>query len=463
MTRPHIQTLTAIACALLLACSDDTNTSTDAGAADAADTDAIDNNDAAIDTSGDVNNDDASDDASDDAVDITEFEPDPPNGPAPLFLPPAMPGRHSVEITDTRQIVPSIGIPEQAAPGTSNNNLDVVRFDGRVWMAWRTAPDHFASPETRIHVVSSEDEVTWRYETSFSYETDLREPRMLVVNDTLFLYLAELGTNALGFEPRGTLVSSMNADGTWAPLERTGPDTLIVWRSRMIGDVAHVIGYTGGKNIYLFNGEPLDIHLFTTTDGVTLSPLNPTRAVVANGGGSEADFAIADNGELFAVVRNETGDDIGWGSSLCRAPADDITAWTCHNDPRKYDSPLMFWYDGEAYLVGRRNLTADGHFDLFEGDEFAERAIRNQLAYSNEPKRCSLWRYDQQRDRIVFLLDLPSKGDTCFASVLDGDAPGEFVLYNYSSPPETEPEPTWAEGQRAETRIYRHVLRFSPR
>jgi hypothetical protein len=70
-------------------------------------------------------------------------------------------GRHDVTITDSRRVIPGAGFPAETPAQNSNNNLDVVRHAGRVWLAWRSAPDHFASPQARIHVVSSTDERTW--------------------------------------------------------------------------------------------------------------------------------------------------------------------------------------------------------------------------------------------------------------------------------------------------------------
>ncbi len=93
---------------------------------------------------------------------------------------------------------------------------------------------------------------------------------------------------------------------------------------------------------------------------------------------------------------------------------------------------------------------------------YVSQVVRNQLDYRNRPKRCSLWRYVQGEDRIAFVLDLPSRGDTCFAGILDGATPDERVLYNYSSPVDGD-DVVWWRGQQGETRIYRHVLRFTRR
>jgi len=388
--------------------------------------------------------------------------PELPDGQAPS-PPTAQPGRHDVSVAETRRIVPSTGLPTETVPETSNNNLDVVRHNGRIYLAWRTAVNHFASPGAKVYIVSSTDETNWRYEATFTAGTDLREPRFLSYNNTLFLYVARLGTNPNSFDPQGMSRTELLSNNTWAPLTEFYRPGFIPWRARVERGTPYLIAYVGGENIYQFNMLPINVELLTTTDGRNWNPVNSQRSVITTGGGSETDFTLGDDGSLFGIVRNEKGDETGWGSKVCRAPANDITNWTCRNDPRKYDSPYMFWYDGEAYLVGRRNVTVTGNYDLGRcGSGFLQQYSSYQLDYSGQPKRCSLWRFDQQSNRIVYLLDLPSRGDTCFPSVINGSSPGEFVVYNYSSDV-NGPEVTWHEGQLGPTYIYRHVLRFTSR
>jgi hypothetical protein len=237
----------------------------------------------------------------------------------------------------------------------------------------------------------------------------------------------------------------------------------IAWRTKNERGKPTMTAYLGGEHIYRFDGVPLDVELLTTSDGVTWSGLAPSKPVVSRGGGSESDYAIGDDGTLFAVIRNEAGDDTGFGSKVCRAPASDITSWTCKHDSKKYDSPLMFWHDGEAYLVGRRNVTASGHYDLGTRDpNLQQSAIAFQLAYKTPKKRCALWRYVQAEDRIAYVMDLPSRGDTCFAARLDTSNPDELAIYDYSSDVDGA-DVSWTEGQGGPTFVYRHIVRFTRR
>ncbi|MCK6529822.1 hypothetical protein L6R50_20455 [Myxococcota bacterium] len=59
---------------------------------------------------------------------------------------------------------------------------------------------------------------------------------------------------------------------------------------------------------------------------------------------------------------------------------------------------------------------------------------------------------------VEFVLDLPSKGDTCFPGMVPREE-GRYLVYNYSSPIDG-PDVDWVTGQHGETRIYRQVLVF---
>ncbi len=376
-------------------------------------------------------------------------------------------GRHRVQVLETRQVVPSAGLPPETVPLNSNNNLDVIRHAGRVYLAWRTSADHFAGPDTIIYVASSADEITWTYETEFSVGTDLREPRFLSVGDTLTLHLSLLGVDPNAFEPMGVHVSRRGPDGTWSALEELYGDDTLVWRTKTVPDGRHFMtAYNGGENIYNFSGDPLQIRFRTTTDGITWTDVDAAHPAVYEGGGSETAFAFADNGDLYAVIRAEADDALGLGSKICHAPAGDIGNWACVTDPKKYDSPYMFAYDGEVYLIGRRNVTPSGEYA--EGG--LSSAIVAQLRYIQSAKRCSLWRIvhepgsgaEDGAPRVAYVLDLPSNGDTCFPGVIDGESDGEFIVYNYSSDPDAAPL-SWRDGQLGPTQLYRHVLRFERR
>ncbi len=354
-------------------------------------------------------------------------------------------------------VVPSARMPAEVVSQDAHNNLDIVRHDGRLYFAFRTAPSHFASSLTTLYVVSTEDEVEWRFEGEWSLGTDLREPRFLSLNGRLWLYFAVLGDDPLAFEPGGSRVVEYHGPGAWTEPVDAFTDDFIPWRMRVRDGVAYVTGYTGGGEVYTPGADPIRVHWLQSVDGETWEPVVPGRPVVLEGGGSETDLAFLPDGAVVAVTRNEGGSEDGsLGSRICRAEASSLGDWRCEDDPRKYDSPLVFYDDG-VWLVGRRNVTDDGHFDVAPDDLSPEQAwAYNQAAYWMTPKRCSLWKVDPHALTVELVLDLPSAGDTCFASEIDLGG-GRHLLYNYSSPFEPG-DISWLQGQNGETFIYRATL-----
>lgn len=363
----------------------------------------------------------------------------------------------AIVVGEAQPLVPSEDLPSEVSVQEGNNNLDVSYHDGRIFLAFRSAPNHFASSEAVIYVISSADHQEWAFEARFSLDTDLREPRLLSWNGKLFLYFGVLGDNPYAFEPQGTRVSEYLGPGDWSYPEPIFEVGFMPWRARVIDEVPYLIGYTGGENIYEDGTEPLQVRWLTTTDGLNWTAVVPGQEAVLTGGSSETDFAFLADGTLVAVARNEEGDDTGFGSQICRAAADDLGSWECAHDPKKYDSPLVFRHGDTVYLIGRRNLTESGNYDLgYDDRSLSEQFLAYETDYWVNPKRCSLWEVDHETLTVEFVLDLPSRGDTCFASVIPLDD-YNYMVYNYSSPLDGD-DVSWVDGQMGPTLIYTTVL-----
>lgn len=361
------------------------------------------------------------------------------------------------------RVVPSDGLPASLDVQPANNNLDVAWHDGRLFLAWRTAPTHFASAETRMHVVSrAPDDTTWRAEGTFHVGRDLREPQLVSTPGGLWFYMAQLGTSPIAFEPGGTLVTRYDGPDAWTPLEPVFPDDFIPWRiEEAPGGGWEVLGYTGGGNIYSFDGASIRVRWLVSDDGRTWAP-HPAvggEGVVLEGGGSEASLVHLDDGSIVAVVRNEAGDTDGFGSKVCTAPASALDDWTCAADPRKYDSPLLLREGAAVWLIARRNVTDDGHYDLGRTDlPIPDLALQYQVAYWNAPKRCAVWRVDPKARAVTWAADLPSRGDTCFPSaVRPPDRPDAWWVFDYSNDPDG-PDLDWLQGQTSPTWIHQHTV-----
>jgi len=356
-------------------------------------------------------------------------------------------------LSDPNTMVPSDFLQQDIIDQTANNNLDIVMHDSKLFFVFRTAPSHFASTKTNLYVISSEDEINWVLETNFSYGTDLREPRFLSFNGHLFLYFAVLGNNPTDFEPQGIMCSEYQDHSNWTEPEWIYKPGFIAWRTKVIDGIPYMLAYKGGENIYDFNGKPMEVHWLTTKDGRNWKPVIPGQPSVLTGGGSETDFVFLDDGSLIAVSRNEEGDKTGWGSKICRADPDSLGDWQCVHDPRKYDSPLVFRHGQDIYLIGRRNVTADGNYDLgYNTLPIFLQTLLYEADYWFHPKRTSLWKINPKSLEVSFIMDFPSKGDTCFPGLVPLNE-NEYLIYNYTSPLDG-PDVFWLQGQLGPTLIY---------
>jgi hypothetical protein len=378
----------------------------------------------------------------------------------PTPVPASEPGPEVVRVLETRRVFPDGAAPAGVELQDASNNLDVTRHDGRVWLAFRTAPSHFASARAGLYVVSSDDERTWRLEGHWALGRDLREPRLFSADGELRLYASTLGSNPLAFEPGEVRLATRGADGPWSDLTPIDLPGRIAWRVRRLGEATVMLAYRGGEHLYRFDGEPMQVELLTSIDGARWSPLG-ARGAVYEGGATEADAALDARGDLWAVGRDEAGDAFARGSIVCRAPAEDRARWSCARDVRKFDSPLVFTHGGEIYLLARRTTAAGGVYDVGWG-QGAVGTIASELRYSFTGKRCSLFRIvrDAGAPRVAFVLDLPSRGDTCFPAMVEEDE-RTIAVYDYSSDVDG-PDVVWNVGQRSPTHLYRHVLRFEP-
>jgi hypothetical protein len=351
-------------------------------------------------------------------------------------------------------LVPSPRLPPTIAPALSNNNVDIAWFADRLFVAFRTASHHHPRADARICVVSTADRASWTDEGCFDLPDDQREPQLVVAGSELLLYISRVAASPVNFQPRGVVFAVRQSEGRWStPAPLLEPD-LLVWRIKPLNGALHLLGYTGVGGVLDTAGA--DVLWLRSADGRDWAPAT-AQAAVLHGGVSETDLDLLADGSLVAVSRNDGGDETGFGSKICTAPAGDRGSWQCRHDPRKFDSPLVFRHGERVYLIGRRHMTATGNFDL--GYHWLPRLVQQgiyEASYWTKPKRCSLWEVLPATREVRLVLDLPSRGDTCFAEMLPLD-PHHYLLFNYTSPLDGG-DPSWREGQNGPTQIYYGVL-----
>ncbi len=373
---------------------------------------------------------------------------------------------YDIVASEPRFVVPSAALPAEVEPLASNANVDIQRHAGRLFLAWRSAPFHFASTETRMYVVSSTDEGrSWDFENEIRIGADMREPRFLSYRGRLQLFFFEAGVDRNAFEPKRIWRTERIGSAEWQPLEVFRDAPVVPWDLKVRNGVAYLTSYTGDHYAGGVDSGSAELRVSfeQSTDGVAFAPVGG-RDVVYRGGVSETAFEFDRNGDLWIVTRNEDGDASGFGSHVCTAPASDLSNWDCPavSDPERYDSPEMFRHEDEIYLIARRDV--GGPFDQADPSlPFEDRKFENWIAYSTRPKRTALYRIDRDERRVVHLFDLPGAGDNAFASVQQ-TGPHTFLVANYTSPLD-EPDISWIDGQNSDrgTQLYFLTLTFYER
>jgi len=363
-------------------------------------------------------------------------------------------------LSEPIQVVPSSGLPPQLKDNRSNNNVNTVWHAGRIYMVFRTAMWHIASSDTRLYVVSSADQIHWRFEGAFSYGRDIREARLLSWNGRLLLYFALLGANPASFAPGGTMATEYIGPGRWTTPKRILFDDFIPWAVKLHDGKPYMLGYTGGGGTFSPNPPAKKVYWLTTWNGFDWHAVNPARAVVYEGQCGETDFEFLADGSLVTACQTENPDRLGWGAKICTAPASDSSRWTCRGDPRRLDSPFVFRHGADVYVVARRQPAFNGNYDLGIPDpEPNSQFAAYDALYAGTPKRCALWTIDVRSRTFRPLVDIPGHGDTCYPSVLP-DGRDRFLIYNYTYPLSGADLPWGVALLAGPTVIYRMTLTF---
>ncbi len=349
-------------------------------------------------------------------------------------------------------VVPGRGIPENIPLMRSINNVDLIKVGDSIFMGFRTAPTHFASPNAKLYVVRSDDEgKTWEEELYIEIGRDLREPRFLYFQNKLFLYFYTGGTHPLKFEPERIHFCLRQEKGQWTKPQPIYEEGYVVWRLRTFGDKAYMSVYYG-KDIY-GKGNRGDVRLLVSTDGIHWNPISPNPQIDLVGA-EEAEFVFDENGGIVAIVRLE----VGGGGLICKSPPKRIDCWECKFTPYKVDSSLMFTHNGRYFVIGRRNIAGRSA----RGSDLFPEGIRNawsMLFYSLTRKRTCIYEINPENLELYPLIDLPSKGDTAFAGIVP-ISEDKYFLVNYSSSL-NGPDLPWIWGQLLGSQLYGFILDFS--
>ena len=144
--------------------------------------------------------------------------------------------------------------------------------------------------------------------------------------------------------------------------------------------------------------------LLRSTDGVNWTMHAPIYEGDRN---DETDIEFLPDGRMIATARLEVSDSLvgdPQGSTLIAVSEPPFEDWrpVTKSQVARLDGPSLFSYNGKVYAVGRFQPRVAGPFD-WQGSIFSR-------------KRTGL--YLVEEDRLVYLSDLSSSGDTSYSGVV---------------------------------------------
>lgn len=295
------------------------------------------------------------------------------------------------------------------ADGTHNAFTDMTYFKDSFWLVHVSSPWHLFSTKSRIVLWSSKDAHTWNKVTEFySPGEDIRDPKLAVHEDGIVLY-SHSNIDSLTGAAFKTMAATSEDGITWTPFVDMEPTGWLFWRPKSPDG-----GRTWYVAAYRYNHE--NSVLLKSTDGLTWEKVSTINIGDFN---DETTIEFLADGRLLATARLEVagyyfGDNRG--NTLISVASPPYTEWTeNHSTVARLDGPCLFSYNGRTYAVGRYQPGKRPY--LFEtGSILAKR-------------RTSL--YLVLEDRLIWLSDLPSGGDTSYPGiVIRGD---EAYISYYTS------------------------------
>jgi hypothetical protein len=294
------------------------------------------------------------------------------------------------------------------APDAHHSNTDLLKYRGEYLLAHATSPWHFASSKCRLVIRSSPDGKTWRVLSEISVPNeDVRDPKLAEINGKLFLYFLR-NTKKFEAEPTGTAYCVSDDGVTWTAPQNLANEGWLWWRPKTFD----------GKTFYApaYWWEHGKSMLFKTTDGINWSEVG---LIYSGDKNDETAISFKPDGSMIMTARLEMEPN-RWGyhpeaHTLIGVASPPYTDWKLSRSyETRLDGPYLFQVGERTYASGRRHVGGARTMGSVWG-----------------AKRTSL--YLVEPDRLVFLSDLPSCGDTAYGGVVvEND---EIITSYYTSPP----------------------------
>lgn len=291
--------------------------------------------------------------------------------------------------------------------GEHNAFTDLVRFQGRYYLAFRSCPDgHMVHPTASIIILASDDARDWRQVHRFSVALrDTRDPHFVVLRDRLFVYTGTWysGTTTL---PRDEYdynkqlgYAAWSDDGAnWrSPVLLEGTFGHYIWRAAAFGGRVYLCGRRkiGFDVAMRGEGPKVESLMLESDDGLIFRK----RAVFQEIAGDETAFLFEPDGSVVGIGRR------GSRPAQLLQARPPYTEWTRTDLERYIGGPLLVKWGGH-YLVGGRKSDPE-----------------------RGPKTTLSWLVD---GRLHDCVEFPSGGDNSYPGFVE-TGPGRALVSFYSS------------------------------
>lgn len=246
--------------------------------------------------------------------------------------------------------------------GEHNAFTDLVRFQGKFYLTFRSCPDgHMVHPTSSIRVLSSTDGIEWQQVHQFRVEKrDTRDPHFLILNDRLLVY------SGTWYSGESTLPSSQydlnlhlgyavwTTDGqSWTdPILLEGTFGHYIWRATAHAGRAYLCGRRKRDFAVGPRGGDIPVQslMLESDDGLIWR----TRAMFQQTQGDEVAFQLGAEGNVLAVARR------GRESAELLRSSPPYSQWQRHDLGRYIGGPLLASWDDRMVVGGRHNVPGAG-------------------------------------------------------------------------------------------------------
>jgi hypothetical protein len=292
--------------------------------------------------------------------------------------------------------------------GEHNAFTDLIRWQGKFWLTFRSCPDgHGVSSTASVLVLASDDAQAWDEVFQFSVpRRDTRDPHFLAFQDRLFVYTGTWWSGD-GPLPRekydlnkhlGYVVFTGDGEKWIGPRQLEGTYGHYIWRAAAHEGKAYLCGRRkkGHSEKESGAGAPRIVQsaMLESDDGLIWR----FHSLFQEERGNETAFLFEEDGSLLAVSRYG-----GSAAQLRRAgkPWDEKSLVEL---PEYIGGPLLTRW-GDRYVVGGRRTTKEG------------------------PRTTLYW---LEGDELVPFVELPSAGDNSYPGFVELDD-GRGLVSWYSS------------------------------